>query len=157
MKKRKSWREKLADDKDLPKVVPIPGRMKALREGGTVVVAAPREVEELMRCVPAGRVTTIQQLCEALARRHHATMGCPLTTGIFAWIAANAAEECRAETGRIPTPYWRTLKASGEINPKYPGGAEAAAALLCSEGHTVRQRGARFYVTDFKQTLFKPE
>lgn len=56
-----------------------------------------------------------------------------------------------------PTPWWRTLKADGELNPKYPGGVEAQRALLEAEGHTIIQRGRkniRYYVKDYEQVLF---
>jgi len=62
---------------------------------GTVVIPAPVEVDQLMRKVPRGKLTTINEIRQALAAKHHATIGCPMTTGIFAWVAANAAEEQR--------------------------------------------------------------
>ena len=45
-KKRKSWQEKLADDKDLPKVVEITDKMSKRWGTSTVVIPAPREVAE---------------------------------------------------------------------------------------------------------------
>jgi hypothetical protein len=126
---RKSWQQKLADSKDLPRIVEINGRMSLRWGTGTCVIPAPKEVDELMRRVPRGKVTTINEIRAALARRHGATIGCPITTGIFAGIAARAAEEAKSEGRRDITPYWRTLKSGGELNPKYPGGVEAQAAL----------------------------
>jgi alkylated DNA nucleotide flippase Atl1 len=131
---RKSWREKLADNKGLPRVGKVTGKMSKRFGTGTMVIPAPLEVDELMRLVPKGRVTTINELREALARKHHADFACPITTGIFAWIAAHAAEEAAAEGRKRITPYWRTLKSTGELNIKYPGGAAAQAAHLRAEG-----------------------
>ena len=156
MRKRRSWREKLLDDKDLPKVVPIDGRMSKRWGGGTVVIPAPREVDAVMRKVPRGRLITINEIRAALAQKHGATIGCPITTGIFAWIAANAAAEDAAEGRREPTPYWRTLKAGGELNGKYPGGVEALRRLLGAEGHVVITRGARHFVDGFEAALHTP-
>ena len=93
MYKRPTWREKLADSKDLPKVVKITGRMTKRWGQGTCAIPAPREVDAIMRKVPEGRLITINEIRERVARKHKATMGCPVTTGIFAWIAAHAAEE----------------------------------------------------------------
>jgi len=124
-KARKTWREKLADSKNLPKVVEITDKMSKRWGTGTVVIPAPREVDEIMAKVPEGKVTTINQIREIVARRHGATIGCPLTTGIFANIAAHAAEEAAAEGKKDTTPYWRTLKSKGELNEKYPGGIGA--------------------------------
>jgi alkylated DNA nucleotide flippase Atl1 len=134
-KKRKSWREKLADDKGLPKVIAIDVRMTRKWGQGTCAIPAPREVDQLMRRVPKGRVTTINHLRDAVAKMHGATIGCPITTGIFAWIAAHAAEEARTEGVKRITPWWRVLKEGGKLNPKYPGGVAAQAKLLKDEGH----------------------
>ena len=134
---RKTWREKLADSKDLPKVVEINDKMSKRWGTGTVVIPAPVEVDGIMRQVPEGKLTTVNQIRMALAQKHGATIGCPITTGIFAWIAAHAAEEMIAEGERDITPYWRTLKSGGELNEKYPGGLGAQAAHLTEEGHTI--------------------
>ena len=136
-KAKKSWQEKLADDKGLPKVVEITDKMSKRWGTGTVVIPAPREVDEIMKGVPEGRVITINQIRALLARKHGASIGCPITTGIFAWVAAHAADEAAAEGKKDVTPYWRTLKSSGELNEKYPGGAEAQANHLRQEGHTI--------------------
>jgi alkylated DNA nucleotide flippase Atl1 len=152
MKKKKSWREKLADAKDLPKVVAIPPGMQPKWGSGTIVIPAPVEVDQIMRKVPKGKLITINDLRETLARKHGATIGCPITAGIFARIAAGAAEEDEAEGKKRITPYWRTLKSGGELNPKYPGGIEGQKAKLKDEGHTVVCRGKRFFVQDHERS-----
>lgn len=144
--RKKTWSEKLADDKDLPKVVPIEGRMSRRWGSGTVVVPAPREVDSLMRKVRRGRVTTIDEIRQQLAQKHGATIACPITTGIFAWIAAHAAVESMAAGRTRVTPYWRTLKSNGEINAKYPGGIDEVRQRLESEGHLVIVKGKRAFV-----------
>src|SRR5260370_14746933 len=122
MAKRKSWRDKLANDKDLPKVVPITGKMSKRWGEGTVAIPAPREVDAIMKRVPEGKLITINEIRALVAKKHGASIGCPITTTLFAWIAAHAAEEAAAEGETNITPYWRTLKSGGEVNPKYPGG-----------------------------------
>jgi hypothetical protein len=136
-KTRKSWIEKLHDDKGYPKVEPITERMSQKWGTGTVVIPAPLEVDSYMRVVPRGKLTTINHIREALARKHGATIGCPITTGIFAWIAAHAADEMAFAGEKNITPYWRTLRSGGELNPKYPGGTQGQAARLREEGHIV--------------------
>jgi alkylated DNA nucleotide flippase Atl1 len=157
MKARKSWREKLADDKDCPKVIQIAPADRARWGGATLVVPAPREVDGLMQKIPKGRVVTINELRSALARQHQAEVGCPITTGIFAWIAAHAAEEALAAGRKHVTPYWRTLKNGGELNAKYPGGIPALRAKLEAEGHQISQKGKRFFVVDFAKALITAE
>ena len=151
--KKRTWREKLADAKDLPKVGPIEGAMTRTLGVGTMVIAAPREVDAIMRRVPRGKLITINEIRARLAKRHGTITACPITTGIFAWIAAHAAEEDAEDGRRTPTPYWRTLKVGGELNPKYPGGLERLRALLEREGHEVVVRGRRWFIHDYEQRL----
>ncbi len=151
--KKKTWQEKLADSKGFPKVCPIDETRSKRWGAGTFVIPAPMEVDELMRRVPKGKLITIDELRKILARRHGATMACPITTGIFAWIAAHAAVEAAAEGKKHTTPYWRTLKTGGELNPKYPGSIPALKRKLAAEGHKVIQKGKRFFVENFEQRL----
>ena len=154
-KARKSWQEKLADSKDLPKVVEITGKMSTRWGTGSICIPAPIEVDEIMKGVPKGKVITVNQIREVVAKRHGATIGCPLTTGIFIGIAARAAEEAAAEGKKDITPYWRTLKSRGELNEKYPGGVEAQAAHLREEGHTIEPGKGKKppKVKDFEKVL----
>ena len=154
-KLKKSWREKLADDKGLPKVSVIEGKMSTRWGTGTVVIPAPREVDEIMRMVPRGKLITVNQIRGLLARRHGATIGCPMTTGIFIGIAAKAAEETADEGIDDVTAYWRTLKVGGELNAKYPGGVEAQADRLTAEGHTIEpdRKGSPRRVRDYQPAL----
>lgn len=154
-KSGKSWQEKLADSKGLPKVEKITEKMSKRWGTGTVVIPAPKEVDEIMQKVPKGKLITINEIRAILAKKHGATIGCPLTTGIFAWIAAYAAEEAAGEGKKNTTPYWRTLKTGGVINEKYPGGVEIQKKLLEEEGHTVVQKGKKYAVSDFEKSLVK--
>jgi len=157
MPKKKSWSEKLKDSKGLPVVERITDKMSKRWGTGTVVIPAPLEVDEIMRKVPQGKLTTINEIRAALAKKHEATIGCPITTGIFAWIAANAAEEQKQQGEKAITPYWRTLKTGGVINEKYPGGVEAQKRLLEKEGHRVVQKGKKYVVVDYEKSLAKIE
>jgi hypothetical protein len=154
MKTKKTWQEKLADNKGFPKVCKIDAAKSKRWGTGTFVIPAPMEVNDLMRRVPKGKLTTIDELRKVLARRHGATIACPITTGIFAWISAHAAAEAGAEGMKKTTPYWRTLKSTGELNPKYPGGIAGLKRKLSTEGHQVIQKGKRFLVKGFQDRLF---
>ncbi|MFX0168580.1 MAG: MGMT family protein [Candidatus Hodarchaeota archaeon] len=156
---RKTWQEKLKDPKGMPKIVPLKANFPCRRPlekmgakiGDSVVLAPPSEVLAIMSTIPKGKLITLTQICERLAMKHHAQYCCTLTTGIFVTIAANATEE----TGSA-VPYWRTIKNSGELNPKYPGGTMRQKALLEQEGHTIVQRGRkhiRYFVQNYEQYL----
>ena len=134
---RKSWREKLADDKDLPKVVKLPAAAQKRWGGRTMVIARPRDVAAQICTIRKGRVATINDLRAALARKYQTETACPITTGIFSWIAAHAAAEDEAEGRKRITPWWRVLKEGMKLNPKFPGGLTEHARRLRAEGHTI--------------------
>lgn len=153
--KKKTAVEKLHDSKGLPKVEKITGKLSKRWGTGTVAIPAPIEVDALMKKVPKGKLITINKIRSAIAKKHKATIGCPITCGIFAWISAQAAEEEANQGKKNTTPYWRTLKSDGSINEKYPGEISMQKAYLEAEGHKVIQKGKRYVVSDYEKSLAK--
>ncbi len=142
---KKSWREKLADSKDLPKIIKPKGK-GSTQYGDRMLVPAPLQVDAMMRKVRKGKVMTIAQMRVKLATENDATSTCPLCSGIFVWVSSHAAQEAEDEGKKRITPWWRTVKAEGELNPKYPGGMERQAKRLRKEGHKIVKRGKRWFV-----------
>lgn len=155
MAKKKTWREKLLNSKDLPKIVILKENAQKHWKGKTMAIPSPMEVNDIMGKVPYGKLITIEEIRKTIARRHKADIGCPLTCGIFSWIAAHAAVEGAAEGDKDTIPYWQTLKAKGELNPKYPGGIEEQKKYLESEGHKVIRKGKKFIVEDYEKNLVR--
>lgn len=122
---------------------------------GKMVIPHPKDVNQLMRKVPKGKVVTINEIRDALAKKYKADFACPLTTGIFCWIAAGAADEESSLGKKNITPWWRTLKTGGELNPKYPGGVANQKKLLQKEGHKVVQRGKKYLVFEHEKAIAK--
>lgn len=159
--KRKSWQEKLADKKGLPKILKLEETFPCYNAvhkmgaevGDEVVLVNPSEVVEIMRKVPEGNVITIVEICKQIAKDHGVKACCSLTTGIFIMTAANATEEAAKENKGLNIPYWRTLKAGGFLNEKYPGGAEAHKRLLEKEGFKILQKGRKLFVNDYEKYL----
>jgi hypothetical protein len=155
-RKKRSWREKLADSKNFPQVAEI-DCTKTKRWGeGTFVIPAPLEVDAAMKKIRRGKLTTIDAIRKALAKKHGTTIACPITTGIFAWIAAHAADEDQNDGRTRITPYWRTLKTGGELNPKYPGGIKNLRARLAAEGHRIVKKGSRYFVAKYERAVIQP-
>lgn len=139
---RVPWREKL-EKRQESKVVKVPPKMQARFGTGTMLIPRPLDVDALIRRARRGQLITPTQIREALARQHKADVTCPLTTGIFIRIAAEAAaEEARQGAVRV-TPYWRVVADDGALNPKFPGGVAAQAAKLRAEGHTIVRIGRK--------------
>ncbi|WP_254512253.1 MGMT family protein [Anatilimnocola floriformis] len=154
---RKTWAEKLAHEKGLPKLIDVKPGERARWGGATMVVPRPRDIDALMKQVTKGKLVTTTELRRGVAAQHATETGCSITCGIFAWIAAHAAEEQRVAGRKRITPWWRTLKAGGELNPKYPGGIAAQQKLLEAEGHTIVTKGKRTFVADFADKLVQPK
>ena len=155
MKKKTTWQEKLTDSKNKSRVEHFDAKKGKNWQPGSYVIPAPVEVDEIMKKVPKGKLITINEIREILAKKHKADFGCPITTGIFSWIAANAADEMEKEGKKNITPYWRTLKTGGILNEKYPGGIANLKKRLEAEGHTIIQKGKSkyFMVRDFEKSL----
>ena len=151
---KKDFNAMLRRDNGMPRIQTVTDKAAIRTYGGSrMLLAPPLAYDALMRRVPAGKLTTVGELRAHLARESGADFTDPMTAGIFVSIAAWASHQ-RSED---KIPYWRTLKAGGELNPKYPGGVEAQRARLEAEGHTVVQRGRknlRWYVQDYEKALY---
>ena len=159
-KPKETWGQKLVSTtqkQNLPRVVEVNEKMSKKWGEGTVVIPSPVEVDALMKSVPKGSLITINQIREYMAKKYNASFGCPITTGIFAGMAARAAEEDIAEGKKSVTPYWRTLKGKGELNVKYPGGLDGQAKKLKAEGHEIEKdrAGKPKRVKDWESKLVK--
>lgn len=151
---KKDFNAMLHDSKDMPKIQAITDKASIEKYGGDrMYFAPPADYDEVMKKVPFGKVVTVGEIREYFAKKSGADFTEPITAGIFVSIAAWASHQ-RTED---KTPYWRTLKAGGELNEKYPGGALRQKEMLEKEGHTIIQRGRkniRFYVKDYENSLF---
>ena len=153
MAKKKTWREKLSNNKDLPKVVLLKGNAQKHWKGNTMAIPSPMEVNQMMARIPKGKLITMEEIRRRIAKKHKADIGCPLTCGIFSWLSAHAAAEESASGNKRITPYWRTLKTGGALNPKYPGGIKEQKKHLESEGHRIIRKGKRYIVENYEKHL----
>ena len=143
---KKNFNEMLNNSKDMPKFQIITDEKSIKKYGGDrMYFAPPIDYDKVMRLAPFGKLLTVGTIRKYFTE--------PITAGIFISIAAWASFQ-RADD---KTPYWRTLKANGELNEKYPGGIEAQKEMLEKEGHTIIRRGRkniRYYVKDYENALF---
>ena len=151
---KKDFNAMLHDNKDMPKVQIVTDEKTIAKYGGErMYFAPPLAYDAMMKRVPSGKLTTVGELRAYFARHNDADFTEPITAGIFVSIAAWAS----AQREDDKTPYWRTLKAKGELNPKYPGGVAAQQEKLEAEGHTIIVRGRknlRYYVQNYETALF---
>lgn len=152
---KKDFNAMLNDSKDMPKIQIITDEKSIEKYGGNrMYFAAPINYDKIMKRIPYGKITTVGAIREYFARTNDADFTEPITAGIFVSIAAWASYQRSGDE----TPYWRTLKANGELNPKYPGGIEAQKEKLEREGHTIIQKGRtniRYFVENYENALFE--
>lgn len=151
---KKDFNAMLHNSKDMPKIQIVTDPKTIEKYGGDrMYFAPPTEYDRVMKTIPFGMVTTIGSIREYLAKQAGADFTEPMTAGMFVTIAAWASFQRNEDE----TPYWRTLKAGGELNEKYPGGVLAQKEKLEAEGHTIVAKGrktVRYFVQDHEQVLF---
>ncbi len=154
---KKDFNAMLADSRDMPRIQIVTDEKTIQKYGGNrMYFAPPAAYDEVMKKVPFGKVVTAGDIREYFARANDADFTEPITAGIFVSIAAWASHQ--RDTDK--TPYWRTLKAGGELNPKYPGGIASQKQMLEAEGHRIIQKGRkniRYYVADYEKAVFDIE
>ena len=152
---KKDFNAMLKDSKDMPKTQIITDEKSIQKYGGNrMYFAPPMDYDKVMKRIPYGKLTTVGEIREYFARLSGADFTEPITAGIFVSIAAWASHQRTDDK----TPYWRTLKANGELNSKYPGGIEAQKEKLEEEGHIVIQKGRtniKYFVKDYEQAMFE--
>ncbi len=156
MKTRTTWREKLEKEQE-PKIVKIPPKMAKRFGTGKMLIPRPLDVDAIIRRVKKGKLVTQDEIRKRLAKDFKADVACPITTGIFVRIAAEAAEEDLGKGRKQITPYWRVIKSDGSLNEKFPGGTKAQAAYLKREGHRIQPGKGKKppRVKDFERSLQK--
>ena len=152
---KKDFNAMLHDNKDMPKFQIITDKASIEKYGGDrMYFAPPVDYDTIMRMIPRGKVITVGKIREHFAKKSGADFTEPITAGVFVSIAAWASYQRAGDK----TPFWRTLKANGELNEKYPGGVMAQKEKLEAEGHTIIRKGRkniRYYVKDYDSVLFE--
>lgn len=150
----KDFNAMLHRDNGMPKIQLVTDPATILKYGGEkMYFAPPLDYDRIMKRILTGKLTTVGEIRTFFAKENGADFTDPITAGIFVSIAAWASFQRQQDI----TPYWRTLKAGGELNPKYPGGVEAQKERLLAEGHQIVAKGRkniRYYVKDYELSLY---
>jgi hypothetical protein len=133
----KSWRQKL-EEAPAAHVSVLDKPFSGLPVGTRLLIATPMIVRDFMKTVPAGKTVSIAEMRRALAERHGAGASCPLTTSIFARIAAEAALD--DYNAGLPlsemTPFWRVIDEKSPIASKLSCGVAFIAEQRARERQT---------------------
>lgn len=152
---KKDFNAMMKNNKDMPKTQIVNDKKTIEKYGGNkMFFAPPLFYDELMKKVPTGKILTVGQMREYLAKKNNADFTDPMTAGIFVNIVAWASYQRTEDI----TPFWRTIKSDGELNAKYPEAIELQKTRLEQEGHTIITKGKtnlKYYVKDFENSLFE--
>ena len=154
---KKDFNAMMNNNKEMPKIQIVKDKKTIERNGGTrMLLAPPIFYDKVIKTIPKGKLLTINQIREYIAKNNDADFTDPMTAGIFVNIVAWA---CYQRENDI-TPYWRVLKSDGELNIKYPEAISLQKKLLTQEGFTIIEKGAKttkYYVKDFEKYLYDLE
>lgn len=152
---KKDFNSMMANNKDMPKIQIVEDEKTIEKYGGTrMFFAPPLYYDELIKRVPKGKLITIGQMRNYLAKQNNADFTDPMTAGIFVNIVAWASYQRTTDI----TPFWRVLKSDGELNAKYPEAIALQKRLLEEEGHTIITKGSKnkkYYVKDYENSLIE--
>lgn len=133
---KKSWTEKLSQAKE-PITKRIDKAFAGMPAGCLMYISTPQEINTYVRNLRPGQLVFPKQLRAQLAQAHAADHTCPVTTGIFLRIVAEAALERLSETKNIGdiTPFWRAIDVNSPLAKKLSCGPEFIADLQTQEAN----------------------
>lgn len=139
--KRKSWVEK----RDLPKehaVKKLTSSFADIKEGETMLVPTPRLIDDYIRQIPKGKFVSLQQIRKDLAAANGSDKTCPVTSGIFLRIVAEAAAEELASGKPVSkvTPFWRVVAPASPLAKKLSFGTDLLSQMQLKEKISLLQK-----------------
>lgn len=115
----KSWQEKLNSNKPSEKKT-IDKAFAGMPAGALMYITTPLEVDAYIRKLKSGQWISAKQMREAIAAENDAEYTCPVSTGIFLRIVAEAAHE-QLQQGRSINeicPFWRVISRRDKLAAK---------------------------------------
>ncbi len=130
----KTWTEKLQQEKQ-PIKKHIDKSFAGMPAGCLMYISTPQEINDFVNNIEFGKVVTPPEMREALAQTHEAEYTCPVTTGIFLRIVAEAAFEALNNNQKIDqvTPFWRAIEAGSPLAKKLTCGNQFIVDLQQAE------------------------
>ncbi|MFN3997195.1 hypothetical protein [Algoriphagus sp.] len=125
MAKKKTWIEKLEEDK-APQVKRLDKDFADMPAGCMMLIANPKIIEEYVRNIGKGKRVSLKTLRTDLALEHRAEYTCPVTTGIFLRIVAEANYEKWQQGSPLEsiTPFWRVIDPNSSLAGKLSFGRD---------------------------------
>lgn len=132
----KTWNQKLDQPNHKPAVEIMDKAWAGVPAGGKLFIPTPRLVAEYIAKIPKGKAKSVPEMRAELATEWQADGTCPMTSGMFVRIAAEAALEDMAAGKKLDqiTPFWRIVDAKSTVIKKLSCGPEFVLARRAEEG-----------------------
>ncbi len=122
---KKTWTEKLQAEKE-PQLIKIHKDFWGYTKGDCMYISTPQIIEHYIKQIAKGKAIDTTTMRNDLAVENNAVFTCPLTTGIFLRIIAEAANE-QIEQGKPIkniTPFWRVIEPNSPLAKKLSFGQD---------------------------------
>ena len=131
---KKSWLDKLNENKE-PKIKRIEIDFADIPSGSMMFIATPKLIDEYIQEIGVGKRINIKTLRKDLAIAHNADYTCPVTTGIFLRVVAEANYEKLQQGKRLEeiTPFWRVIEPNSALAKKLTFGQDFLLQLIEKE------------------------
>ncbi len=108
-KTKKSWSDKMEQDHSVVKV--LDKDFADMKAGSKMYISNPKTIAAYIQNIPKGKSVDLKTMRNDLAIEYKADVTCPVTTGIFLRIVAEAANEQLQQGKAITkiTPVWRVI------------------------------------------------
>ena len=119
MATKKTWLDKLNEHKE-SKIKRIDIDFADISAGSNMFIATPQLIDAYIQEIGIGKHIDLKTLRKDLAIEHNADATCPVTTGIFLRIVAEANYEKLQQGKSIEeiTPFWRVIEPNSSLAKK---------------------------------------
>ena len=116
---KKSWLDKLNENKE-PKIKKIDIDFADIPAGSNMFIATPKLIDQYINEIGVGKRIDLKTMRKDLAIEHNADYTCPVTTGIFLRIVAEANYEKLQQGKHLEeiTPFWRVIEPNSPLAKK---------------------------------------
>lgn len=144
MATRKTWADKMKTPA-APEVKRTEKAFTDIPEHSMMLIPTPVIIDEYIRQIPKGKTVDVATLRNDLAMENHADKTCPLTTGIFLRIVAEAAweEHLKGKAVKNITPFWRVIDERSKVAAKLACGVDAVKDLRKKEGISLLEKNLK--------------
>jgi ABC-type uncharacterized transport system ATPase subunit len=125
MAMKKTWLDKLNETKE-PKIKRIDIDFADIPAGSNMLIATPKIIDNYIQEIGVGKRIDTKTLRKDLALAHNADYTCPVTTGIFLRIVAEANYEKLQQGKHVKeiTPFWRVIEPKSVLAKKLTFGQD---------------------------------